>query len=49
MADKLEEETESRRKMADKLSHERHHSGKEKECTQEVRLRSLCTKYSFMC
>lgn len=36
MAGRLQEETESRRKMADKLSHERHRSQKEKECTQEV-------------
>lgn len=37
MADRLMEETESRRKMADKLSHERHQNQKEKESTQEVR------------
>lgn len=44
MSDRLQEETESRRKMGDKLSHERHQSQKEKECTQEVQLVSLCTK-----
>lgn len=44
MSDRLQEETESRRKMADKLSHERHQSQKEKECTQEVGLGSVCTK-----
>lgn len=38
MSDRLEEETEFRKKMADKLSHERHQSQKEKEGTQEVRL-----------
>ncbi|XP_047464469.1 rab11 family-interacting protein 3 [Mugil cephalus] len=36
MSDRLVEETESRRKMADKLSHERHQNQKEKECTQEL-------------
>lgn len=36
MTDRLNEEAESRRKMADKLSHERHTSQKEKETTQEV-------------
>ncbi|TSL82510.1 Glycogen debranching enzyme [Bagarius yarrelli] len=36
MTDRLNEETESRRKMADKLSHERHTSQKEKETTQEL-------------
>lgn len=36
MTDRLNEETESRRKTADKLSHERHTSQKEKETTQEV-------------
>lgn len=45
MSDRLTEEMESRRKMGDKLSHERHQSQKEKECTQEVGLVSLCTKY----
>lgn len=44
MSDRLQEETESRRKMADKLSHERHQGQKEKECTQEVELVSLCSK-----
>lgn len=44
MSDRLQEETETRRKMADKLSHERHQSQKEKESTQEVGLVSLCTK-----
>lgn len=46
MSDRLTEETESRRKMADKLSHERHQNQKEKECTQEVALVSLlvCSK-----
>lgn len=44
MTDRLQDETESRRKMADKLSHEHHQSLKEKECTQEVGLRLLCTK-----
>lgn len=38
MTDRLQEETEFRKKMADKLSHERHQSQKEKEGTQEVRL-----------
>lgn len=37
MSQRLEEETEARRKMADKLSHERHQNQKEKESTQEVR------------
>lgn len=37
MCDRLKEETEFRKKMADKLSHERHQSQKEKEGTQEVR------------
>lgn len=37
MSQRLQEETESRRKMADKLSHEHHKSQKEKESTQEVR------------
>lgn len=41
MSDRLQEEMESRKKMADKLSHERHQSQKEKECTQEVGLVSL--------
>lgn len=36
MSDRLNEETESRRKMADKLSHERHQNQKEKESTQEL-------------
>lgn len=36
MADRLQEETEFRKKMGDKLSHERHQSQKEKEGTQEV-------------
>lgn len=36
VTDRLNEEMESRRKMADKLSHERHTSQKEKETTQEV-------------
>lgn len=47
MADRLMEETESRRKMADKLSHERHQNQKEKESTQEVRhvLFLFCLKY----
>lgn len=36
MSDRLQDETESRKKMADKLSHERHQSQKEKESTQEV-------------
>ncbi|KAM9717036.1 rab11 family-interacting protein 3 isoform 1-T1 [Menidia menidia] len=36
LSDRLDDETESRRKMADKLSHERHQSQKEKECTQEL-------------
>ncbi|KAG8009123.1 Rab11 family-interacting protein 3 [Nibea albiflora] len=36
MSDRLQDEMESRRKMADKLSHERHQSQKEKECTQEL-------------
>lgn len=40
MSDRLQEETESRKKMADKLSHERHQSQKEKESTQEVGLAS---------
>lgn len=35
-SDRLQEETEFRKKMADKLSHERHQSQKEKEGTQEV-------------
>lgn len=34
--DRLNKETDSRRKMADKLSHERHTNQKEKENTQEV-------------
>lgn len=37
-SDRLQDETESRKKMADKLSHERHQSQKEKEGTQEVGL-----------
>lgn len=37
-SDRLQEETEFRKKMADKLSHERHQSQKEKEGTQEVRV-----------
>lgn len=37
MADRLSDESESRKKMADKLSHERHQNQKEKEATQEVR------------
>lgn len=37
VADRLNEEMESRRKMSDKLSHERHTNQKEKECTQGVR------------
>ncbi|XP_076007845.1 rab11 family-interacting protein 3 [Genypterus blacodes] len=36
MSDRLTEETESRRKMGDKLSHERHQNHKEKENTQEL-------------
>ncbi|MEQ2200720.1 hypothetical protein XENOCAPTIV_002135 [Xenoophorus captivus] len=36
MSDRLNEETESRRKMGDKLSHERHQNQKEKESTQEL-------------
>lgn len=44
MSDRLNDEMESRRKMGDKLSHERHQSQKEKECTQEVQLVSLYTK-----
>ncbi|KAG7227761.1 hypothetical protein INR49_013555 [Caranx melampygus] len=36
MSDRLNDEMESRRKMGDKLSHERHQSQKEKECTQEL-------------
>uniref|UniRef100_H3D5K0 RAB11 family interacting protein 3 n=1 Tax=Tetraodon nigroviridis TaxID=99883 RepID=H3D5K0_TETNG len=36
MSDRLQEETEFRKKMADKLSHERHQSQKEKEGTQEL-------------
>lgn len=35
-ADRLQEEIEFRKKMGDKLSHERHQSQKEKEGTQEV-------------
>lgn len=38
MSDRLSDESESRKKMADKLSHERHQNQKEKEATQEVRL-----------
>lgn len=49
MTDRLTEEMESRRKMADKLSHERHQSQKEKECTQEVGLVSLCTTQAVLC
>lgn len=41
MSDRLQEETEFRKKMADKLSHERHQSQKEKEGTQEVRFTKL--------
>lgn len=37
VTDRLNEEIESRRKMSDKLSHERHTTQKEKECTQGVR------------
>lgn len=37
MSDRLSDEMESRKKMADKLSHERHQNQKEKEATQEVR------------
>uniref|UniRef100_A0A3Q3W2C6 Uncharacterized protein n=1 Tax=Mola mola TaxID=94237 RepID=A0A3Q3W2C6_MOLML len=36
MSERLLDETESRKKMADKLSHERHQSQKEKEATQEL-------------
>lgn len=43
MTDRLNEETDSRRKMADKLSHERHTSQKEKETTQEVVLKGHMT------
>lgn len=49
MSDRLQEETEFRKKMADKLSHERHQSQKEKEGTQEVRftkLDNMVSKYS---
>lgn len=42
MSDRLSDETESRKKMADKLSHERHQNQKEKEATQEVRTASRC-------
>lgn len=41
MSDRLQEETEFRKKMADKLSHERHQTQKEKEGTQEVRFTKL--------
>lgn len=43
MSDRLQDETESRKKMADKLSHERHQSQKEKESTQEVG-RAFCVQ-----
>ncbi|KAK2884884.1 rab11 family-interacting protein 3 isoform X2 [Channa argus] len=36
LSDRLTDEMESRRKLADKLSHERHQNHKEKECTQEL-------------
>lgn len=38
LSDRLQDEMESRRKLADKLSHERHLNQKEKESTQEVGL-----------
>lgn len=44
VSDRLQEETESRRKIADKLSHERHQHQKEKESTQEVGLLCLAEK-----
>lgn len=54
MTERLNEELEARRKMADKLSHERHQNQKEKESTQEVKTHisgsthhitiALCTK-----
>lgn len=37
LTERLNEELESRRKMADKLTHERHKNQKETACTQEVR------------
>lgn len=43
-SDRLQEEIEFRKKMADKLSHERHQSQKEKEGTQEVRLHKQNTQ-----
>lgn len=49
MTDRLTEEMETRRKMADKLSHERHQGQKEKECTQEVGLLSLCAAQAVVC
>lgn len=48
MSERLLDETESRKKMADKLSHERHQSQKEKEATQEVGL-FFCAKQSLIC
>lgn len=45
MSDRLQEEIEFRKKMADKLSHERHQSQREKEGTQEVRFTKLNTQH----
>lgn len=47
MSDRLSDEIESRKKMADKLSHERHQNQKEKEATQEVR-QPVAVKYDYM-
>lgn len=46
MSDRLSDESESRKKMADKLSHERHQNQKEKEATQEVR-QPVPVKYNY--
>lgn len=46
MSDRLSDESESRKKMADKLSHERHQNQKEKEATQEVR-QPVAVKYYY--
>lgn len=48
MTDRLMEEMESRRKMGDKLSHERHQNHKEKECTQEVGVASTRMKLTAL-
>lgn len=49
MSIRLQDETESRQKMSDKLSHERHQNQREKENTQEVGLGSLYTQQTGLC